>query len=83
MWEFFLRFLAVALPNLRDFQGVRRRLDGCGNYTVGISDHTIFPEIKMEGVKGSTGMDITFVTSAKNDEEGGELLSLLGMPFRK
>jgi len=83
MWEFFLRFLAVALPNLRDFQGMPKRLDGCGKYTFGISDHTIFPEIKMEGVKVTTGMDITFVTSAKNDDEGSELLTLLGMPFRK
>ena len=83
MWEFFLRILAVALPNIRDFQGINKRLDGQGNYTLGISDHTIFPEIRMEGVKHTTGMDISFVTNAKNDDEGGELLTLLGMPFRK
>lgn len=83
MWEFLLRLLAVALPNIRDFQGVPRRLDGQGNYTLGITDHTIFPEIKMEGVKYTTGMDITFVTSASNDEDGKDLLSRFGMPFRK
>jgi large subunit ribosomal protein L5 len=83
MWEFFLRILAVALPNIRDFQGINKRMDGHGNYTLGISDHTIFPEIRMEGVKHTTGMDISFVTNANNDDEGGELLTLLGMPFRK
>ena len=82
MWDFLLRLLAVALPNIRDFRGVPRRLDGRGNYTLGVTDHTIFPEIKMEGVKNTTGMDISFVTSANNDDEGKELLSLLGMPFR-
>jgi large subunit ribosomal protein L5 len=83
MWEFFLRILAVALPNIRDFQGINKRMDGHGNYTLGISDHTIFPEIRMEGVEHTTGMDISFVTNANNDDEGGELLTLLGMPFRK
>jgi len=82
MWDFLLRLLAVALPNIRDFRGVPHRLDGRGNYTLGVTDHTIFPEIKMEGVKNTTGMDISFVTSANNDDEGKELLSLLGMPFR-
>ena len=83
MWEFLLRLLATALPNIRDFQGVPKKLDGKGNYTLGISDHTIFPEIKMEGVKHTTGMDISFVTTAPDDDQGQELLSLLGMPFRK
>jgi large subunit ribosomal protein L5 len=83
MWEFLLRLLATALPNIRDFQGVPKKLDGKGNYTLGISDHTIFPEIKMEGVKQTTGMDICFVTTAEDDDQGRELLTLLGMPFRK
>ena len=64
-------------------QGIPKKLDGKGNFTLGISDHTIFPEIKMEGVKHQTGMDICFVTTADNDEQGRELLELLGMPFRK
>ena len=83
MWEFLLRLLAVALPNIHDFQGVPRRLDGQGNYTLGITDHTIFAEIRMEGVKHTTGMDISFVTSATDDDAGKDLLSRLGMPFRK
>jgi large subunit ribosomal protein L5 len=83
MWEFLLRLVAVALPNIRDFQGIPKKLDGRGNYTLGINDHTIFPEIKMEGVKIQTGMDICFVTTAEDDEQGRELLELLGMPFRK
>ena len=83
MWEFLLRLIAVSLPNIRDFQGIPKKFDGTGNYTLGISDHTIFPEIKMEGVKFQTGMDICFVTTADNDEQGKELLELLGMPFRK
>ena len=83
MWEFLLRLIAVSLPNIRDFQGIPKKFDGQGNYTLGISDHTIFPEIKMEGVKHQTGMDICFVTTADNDEQGRELLELLGMPFRK
>lgn len=83
MWEFLYRLLAVALPSIRDFRGVHTRLDGQGNYNLGIVDHTIFPEINLEGVKKHIGLDITFVTTAKTDEEGRELLKLLGMPFRK
>jgi large subunit ribosomal protein L5 len=78
-----MRLVAVSLPNIRDFQGIPKKFDGHGNYTLGVNDHTIFPEIKMEGVKVQTGMDICFVTTADNDEEGKELLELLGMPFRK
>lgn len=83
MWEFFQRLLAVALPTIRDFRGVPSKLDGQGNYNLGISDFTIFPEITVENVKKTMGLDITIVTSAKDDEEGRELLKQLGMPFRR
>ena len=83
MWEFFYRLLAVALPTIRDFRGISPRLDGQGNYNLGISDFTIFPEITVENVKKSMGLDICIVTSATNDDEGRELLRLLGMPFRR
>ena len=83
MWEFLLRLIAIALPNIRDFRGVPTKLDGQGNYTLGIVDHSIFPEINVERQRVNTGMDISIVTSAKNDEEGVELLKLLGVPFRK
>jgi large subunit ribosomal protein L5 len=83
MWEFFYRLLAVALPTIRDFRGVSPKLDGQGNYNLGISDFTIFPEITVENVKKSMGLDITIVTTAETDDEGRELLRLLGMPFRR
>ena len=83
MYEFLYRLLSVALPSIRDFRGVPTRLDGGGNYTLGITDHTIFPEISIENVKRTIGMDLTIVTTAKNDECGPELLKLMGMPFRK
>ena len=83
MWEFLYRLLAVALPTIRDFRGVSPKLDGQGNYNLGISDFTIFPEITIENVKKSLGLDITIVTTAQNDEEGRELLKALGMPFRR
>ncbi len=83
MWEFLLRLIAIALPNIRDFRGVPTKLDGSGNYTLGIIDHSIFPEINVERQRVNTGMDICIVTTAKSDEEGTELLKLLGMPFRK
>jgi large subunit ribosomal protein L5 len=83
MWEFFYRLLAVALPTIRDFRGVSPKLDGQGNYNLGISDFTIFPEITVENVKKSMGLDITIVTTAETDEEGRELLKLFGMPFRR
>ncbi len=83
MWEFFYRLLAVALPTIRDFRGVSPRFDGQGNYNLGITDFTIFPEITVENVKKSMGLDIAIVTSADTDEEGRELLRLLGMPFRR
>ena len=81
MWDFFYRLLAVALPTIRDFRGIPTKLDGQGNYNLGISDFTIFPEITVENVKKTMGLDITIVTTASNDEEGRELLKLMGMPF--
>ena len=83
MWEFFYRLLAVALPTIRDFRGVPSKLDGQGNYNLGVTDHTIFPEITVENVKKHMGLDITIVTTAQTDDEGRELLRLLGMPFRR
>ena len=83
MWEFLLRLIAIALPNIRDFRGVTSKLDGLGNYTLGIIDHSIFPEINVERQRTNTGLDISIVTTAQNDEHGKELLQLLGMPFRK
>ena len=83
MWEFLYRLLAVALPTIRDFRGVSPKLDGQGNYNLGISDFTIFPEITVENVKKSMGLDITIVTTAESDDEGRELLRLMGMPFRR
>ena len=83
MWEFLYRLLAVALPTIRDFRGVSPKLDGQGNYNLGISDFAIFPEITIENVKKSMGLDITIVTSAETDDEGRDLLKLLGMPFRR
>lgn len=83
MWEFLYRTLAVALPTIRDFRGVSTKLDGNGNYNLGISDFTIFPEITIENVKTNMGLDLTIVTTATSDDEGRELLQLLGMPFRR
>ena len=83
MWEFLYRLLAVALPTIRDFRGVSPKLDGQGNYNLGITDFTIFPEITVENVKKTMGLDITIVTTAETDDEGRELLRLLGMPFRR
>lgn len=83
MWHFLMRLLAVALPTIRDFRGVPNKLDGQGNYNIGIADFTIFPEITVESAKRHMGLDITLVTSATNDEDARELLKLLGMPFRR
>ena len=83
MWEFFYRLLAVALPTIRDFRGVPSKLDGQGNYSLGVTDFSIFPEITVENVKKTMGLDITIVTTAETDEEGRELLKLFGMPFRR
>ena len=83
MWEFLYRLLSVALPTIRDFRGVQTKLDGQGNYNLGITDHSIFPEISVETVKKHIGLDVTIVTTAETDDEGRELLKLLGMPFRR
>ncbi len=83
MWEFLYRLISVSLPIIRDFRGIGKKMDGRGNYSLGIVDHTIFPEISVEGHKNLTGMDISIVTTAQTDAEGLELLTLLGMPFRK
>ena len=83
MWEFLYRLLSVALPTLRDFRGVPSKLDGQGNYNLGVTDFSIFPEITVENVKKTMGLDITIVTSANTDDEARELLKLFGMPFRR
>ena len=84
MYEFLYRLTAIALPMIRDFRGVGNKLDGQGNYSLGITDHTIFPETQGDGSqKANIGMDITIVTTAKNDDEARELIRLMGMPFRK
>lgn len=82
MYEFLDRLVTLALPNIRDFQGVPdRSFDGHGNYTLGIQEQIIFPEIDVDNVDRISGMDITFVTTAENDEEAYALLKELGMPF--
>ncbi len=82
MYEFFDRLVATALPGIRDFRGLNpRRFDGRGNYTIGISDQTIFPEIDLDKIKRHQGMDITIVTTAATDEQAHELLKLMGFPF--
>ena len=83
MWEFLDRFINVALPRIRDFRGVPVRLSGSGDYTLGLKDQLIFPEIDYDKVDEPRGMNVTIVTTANTDEEGRELLSLLGMPFRR
>ena len=83
MWEFLYRLLSVALPTIRDFRGVSSKLDGQGNYTLGVTDFSIFPEITLENVKKTMGLDVTIVTSANTDDEARELLKALGMPFRR
>lgn len=83
MWEFLYRLIAVALPTIRDFRGVPTKFDGQGNYNLGITDHSIFPEITVENIKKHIGVDITIVTTAQTDDESREMLKLLGMPFRR
>ncbi|MBU0742098.1 50S ribosomal protein L5 [bacterium] len=83
MWEFMDRFINFTLPRIRDFRGVSDRLSGGGDYTVGLKDQLVFPEIDYDKVEEPRGLNITFVTTAKNDEEGRELLKQLGMPFRR
>jgi large subunit ribosomal protein L5 len=83
MFEFLDRLIAVALPRVRDFKGVNEKsFDGRGNYTLGVTEQIIFPEVDIDKVNRITGFDITFVTTARTDEEAYELLKELGMPFR-
>ena len=82
MYEFFDRLVATALPRIRDFRGLSpRKFDGRGNYTFGVGDQTIFPEIELDKIKRQQGMDITIVTSAPTNEEALDLLKLMGFPF--
>ena len=82
MYEFFDRLVATALPRIRDFRGVSRRsFDGRGNYSLGLADQTIFPEIELDKIKRQQGMDITIVTNARNNADALELLKMMGMPF--
>lgn len=83
MWEFMDRLISVSLPRVRDFRGINdKSFDGRGNYSMGITEHIIFPEIDLDKVTKITGMDITFVTTAKTDNEAYTLLKQLGLPFK-
>lgn len=82
MYEFLERLVRVALPRIRDFRGIESKLDGRGNYTLGIEEQIIFPEINIDNISRLLGMNITFVTSAKTDEEGYALLREFGLPFK-
>lgn len=82
MWEFLDRLLNLALPRIRDFRGLPSKLDGKGNYTFGLSEQSMFHEINQDSIDHVRGMDITVVTTAKNDEEGRALLKALGFPFK-
>ena len=83
MYEFLERLVRVALPRIRDFRGINSKLDGKGNYTLGIQEQIIFPEINIDTISKIVGMNITFVTSAKTDKEGYALLREFGLPFKK
>lgn len=83
MYEFLERLINTALPRIRDFKGVNTKLDGRGNYTLGISEQIIFPEIDMDKINKITGLEISFITSARTDEEGFALLKEFGIPFKK
>ena len=83
MYDFMMRLVRTAVPRVRDFRGVApRAFDGRGNYTLGVSDQSIFPEIELDKIKRTLGFDITFVTSTDNDDHAREMLRMLGMPFR-
>jgi len=83
MYDFYFKLVNVALPRVRDFRGLSSKaMDGHGNYTLGIKEHIIFPEIDYDKIDNIKGLNISIVTTAKSDEEGKELLKLLGMPFR-
>jgi large subunit ribosomal protein L5 len=81
MWDFLDRLLTIALPRIRDFRGLKANFDGHGNYTLGVAEQLIFPEIDYDAIDAIRGMDITFVTSAKTDEHGRALLDAFGFPF--
>ncbi len=83
MWEFADRLLSVVLPRIRDFRGVKSKLDGRGNYSLGLAEQAVFPEIEFDKMEFTQGMDISFVTTARTDEQGYVLLKELGMPFRE
>jgi large subunit ribosomal protein L5 len=83
MYEFLERLIRVSLPRIRDFKGIESKLDGRGNYTLGIREQIIFPEINIESVSKINGMNITIVTTAATDEEGFALLKEFGLPFKK
>jgi large subunit ribosomal protein L5 len=84
MWEFFDRLVSVAIPRIRDFRGLSpRSFDGRGNYTFGVTEQLIFPEVDYDRIDSTRGMDITIVTSARTDDEGRALLSAFGFPFRR
>ena len=83
MYEFLERLVRVALPRIRDFKGINSKMDGRGNYTLGITEQIIFPEIDIDNISKLMGMNITFVTSANTDEEGFALLKEFGLPFKK
>jgi large subunit ribosomal protein L5 len=83
MWEFLDRLVALAIPRIRDFRGLPVKFDGRGNYTFGVTEQTIFPEIDYDKVDSPRGMDITFVTTARTDDEGKALLDAFGFPFRR
>ena len=84
MYEFLYKLINIALPRIRDFRGVSpTAFDGRGNYSIGISEHVVFPEVSVEESEKVHGMEVTIVTSAETDEEAFELLSLMGMPFQK
>ena len=82
MYEFLERLVRIALPRIRDFKGIESKFDGRGNYTLGIQEQIIFPEINIDAINKILGMNITFVTSAKTDEEGYALLREFGLPFK-
>ena len=82
MYEFFEKLIRVALPRIRDFKGIESKFDGRGNYTLGVQEQIIFPEINIDSIDRILGMNITFVTTAKTDEEGYALLKEFGLPFK-
>ncbi len=83
MWEFVDRLISVAIPRIRDFRGFPKKLDGQGNYSLGLSEQSIFPEVNLDKIEFTQGMHVTFVTTARTDEEGFSLLEKIGFPFKK